>query len=89
MTNENLCQCGHDWNFHNVLDNEQCHEMNCSCKEFTPQKRKMKNRIKLLEGLKREFEEEMDKMLIEWRKGVDKKVLSFHKRANKMFKEIK
>lgn len=32
------CKCGHDWNFHNVLDNEACHEMYCKCNKYSPKR---------------------------------------------------
>ena len=34
-----ICKCGHDWNFHDVLTNEQCHEMYCKCKKFEETKK--------------------------------------------------
>ena len=32
-----LCECGHDMNFHDVLENNACHEMYCKCMKFVPQ----------------------------------------------------
>ena len=32
--------CGHDWNFHDVLSNEACHEMDCPCKKFKKENKK-------------------------------------------------
>jgi len=31
-----ICECGHDWNFHNILDNNACHDMDCKCIKFNP-----------------------------------------------------
>jgi len=31
-----ICECGHEYTFHAVLDNEACHLMGCPCKKFTP-----------------------------------------------------
>ena len=31
-----ICECGHEYTFHDVLDNEACHLMDCPCKKFKP-----------------------------------------------------
>ena len=33
-----ICECGHEYTFHDVLDNEACHLMDCPCKKFKPKK---------------------------------------------------
>ena len=33
---EELCECGHEYTFHDVLDNEACHLTYCPCKKFKP-----------------------------------------------------
>ena len=40
--------CGHEYTFHDVLDNEACHLMDCPCKKFKPKNpsRSDKNRRK-------------------------------------------
>ena len=34
-TQSALCVCGHDNNFHDVLDNYACHSMDCDCNRFS------------------------------------------------------
>ena len=31
-----ICKCGHDWNFHDTLSGGACHEMECKCNKFNP-----------------------------------------------------
>jgi hypothetical protein len=50
MNYDMICKCGHDWNFHNVLDNEQCHEMDCTCEKFSLIKSKEKKNGENLSG---------------------------------------
>ena len=41
-----VCECGHNWGCHNVLDDEQCHIMNCNCNSFSPDKAPNSNKEK-------------------------------------------
>ena len=46
MEKEICKNCGHEYQFHDVLDNEACHLMDCNCKGFKKQKIiKMKEEI--------------------------------------------
>ena len=39
-----LCECGHEYTFHDVLDNEACHLMECKCKKFVKQNKEVKKK---------------------------------------------
>ncbi len=44
LDTNDLCECGHEYTFHDVLDNEACHLMECKCKKFAKQNKEVKKK---------------------------------------------